>query len=354
MYLFVTLCLCLQIVVSLADIYTDTFACVYNASGGPFWKVKTNWLQTATICNWYGITCTGNITSVAVDLKSNNLVGLLPDIVACLDSAVPTLRLTSLSLSSNKISSYIPSFERHAFLTKLSLQINSLKGTLEGVNFGPTISSLQIWSNALSGNVPNDVITSHTRLTTFYAYNNFFTGTEQLIDNAKPPVFLSPIFFLSGNLPNFSLPNIQKISFANCFFSGSIPPLPSTLTSLYLYSNLLSGPFPTISDCPDLNTLSLYGNKLSGNIKSFSKSQKLQKLDVFQNQLNGSIPDVMPLFALQVFNVYQNLLQGPIPNFVRKDWNTVSYTSTHVNTRKHTRTHTYTHLHIHTLIYYSG
>lgn len=34
---------------------------LYNSTDGPNWTNNTDWLQTNTPCNWYGVACTGQM-----------------------------------------------------------------------------------------------------------------------------------------------------------------------------------------------------------------------------------------------------------------------------------------------------
>lgn len=71
---------------------------LYDLTSGDMWANNTNWLvhnDTITLCDWYGITCSGKWVQ-KIDLSSNGLGGPLPDKW----ERVPYLE--SLDLSSNK------------------------------------------------------------------------------------------------------------------------------------------------------------------------------------------------------------------------------------------------------------
>jgi hypothetical protein len=54
---------------------------LYQLTSGEMWANNTNWLvhnDNVTLCNWYGITCSGKWVQ-EIDLSSNGLGGPLPD-----------------------------------------------------------------------------------------------------------------------------------------------------------------------------------------------------------------------------------------------------------------------------------
>src|SRR5687768_2547734 len=70
---------------------------IYESTGGPGWKVSTNWMSSVDPCSWYGVMC-GDITGpfsnvVQIQLYTNNLVGTFPFI------NMPYLSYLDLSLN---------------------------------------------------------------------------------------------------------------------------------------------------------------------------------------------------------------------------------------------------------------
>ena len=67
-----------------ADANSDQFEFLsefYNLTSGEMWLNNTNWLilnDNITICNWYGITCSGKWVE-KINLKDNGLGGPLPE-----------------------------------------------------------------------------------------------------------------------------------------------------------------------------------------------------------------------------------------------------------------------------------
>jgi hypothetical protein len=76
----------------------DFLSELYDLTSGSMWKNNTNWLvndNTTSICDWYGITCSGKWVE-KLDLNNNGLGGPLPNAWERL------LYLDSIDLSSNK------------------------------------------------------------------------------------------------------------------------------------------------------------------------------------------------------------------------------------------------------------
>jgi len=97
----------------------DSLALValYNATGGPGWTTKTNWL-TGPVTTWAGVTFTnGSLTSV--NLPNNNIVGKVPEDFA------NHIKVQTINLSNNKITS-IPDLTSLPFVTSVNVSANAL------------------------------------------------------------------------------------------------------------------------------------------------------------------------------------------------------------------------------------
>ena len=100
-FFFITLCLIVVLVFGELDANDDQYAFLtelYDLTSGEMWMNNTNWLRrddNITLCNWYGITCSGKWVE-KIDLSGNGLGGPLPDKWERLPY------LDSVDLSSNK------------------------------------------------------------------------------------------------------------------------------------------------------------------------------------------------------------------------------------------------------------
>ena len=123
---------------------------------------------------------------------------------------------------------------------------------------------------------------------------------------------------LSGPLPAAlgSLTSLTTLDLSDNQLSGTIPDLSSltSLTTLNLRDNQLSGTIPDLSTLTQLQTLNLSANQLSGTIPDLSTLTQLQTLNLRDNQLSGTIPDLSTLTQLQTLNLSDNRLSGTIPD----------------------------------------
>ncbi|MBN8682183.1 MAG: leucine-rich repeat domain-containing protein [Chitinophagales bacterium] len=296
---------------------------LYNATGGPGWTNKTNWLVPGQpISSWYGVQVNGDGCVITISLSDNQLSGSIPNFSLPnlqylwlnsnqLSGSVPDFslpNLQSLSLSNNQLSGSIPNFSLPN-LQELWLSDNQLNGLIPNFNL-PNLRELWLSDNQLSGSIPNFSLPSLQSLN--LAYNDL-TG---LIPNFSLPSLRSLYLAynqLSGSIPNFNLPNLQLINFTSNQLSGSIPNFSLlNLQRLYLTSNQLSGSIP-IFNLPNLQHLWLNNNQLGGSIPNFNLP-KLIELRLEINQLSGPIPN-FSLPNLQELSLSYNQLSGSIPNF---------------------------------------
>ena len=91
----------------------------------------------------------------------------------------------------------------------------------------------------------------------------------------------------------------------------------TSLDSLDLSNNRLSGPIPDLSAITRLATLILSGNQLSGPIPDLSAGTSLGTLNLSDNQLRGTIPAWLGRHTdLQILSLRGNRLTGTIPEAV--------------------------------------
>ncbi len=107
------------------DVTTDAFVCFFEQTGGVSWKTKTNWTTTPSICNWFGLACSG--TDITINLNDNNLVGNLTKALECL-SPVREFNVTQLSLAENFFSGTMPVFKEPLFVNIEKLEIYNRYG----------------------------------------------------------------------------------------------------------------------------------------------------------------------------------------------------------------------------------
>lgn len=132
---------------------------IYYSWGGPNWSIKTNWLSSKPLSEWYGVSTdeAGEVT--ALDLSGVGLVGQVPPALSSLNS------LTSIGLSNNPdLSGTLPEtiFNSFEYLESLQLQNCGFYGQIpeNWGNLPATCSTLLLYGNELMGDVPVSV-TSH-------------------------------------------------------------------------------------------------------------------------------------------------------------------------------------------------
>ena len=129
----------------------EVFAAFYEATGGPGWTSKANWLTDAPVSSWFGVIVEDSLVT-ALELPGNGLSGTVPPAVGdfvdlqrldlagnALTSGLPAdlgslTELEALDLSSNRFSGPVPrELGGLGALERLDLSDNELERALPGV-----------------------------------------------------------------------------------------------------------------------------------------------------------------------------------------------------------------------------
>lgn len=306
----------------------------YNATDGANWNTRTNWLSSAALDTWYGVTTDGDGRVMEIVLEGNDLNGILPAELGDLD------KLKRLTLTDNRLSGEIPvELYNLTELTTLELGLNELSGTIPAeIGNLTNLLFLTLHDNEISGTLPAE-IGALDKLVSLYVGSNQLTGPIpseisglvsllgfDFVGNDLSGTFpmelttLSSLTFLRLTLTNLEgeipaeiglLTNLQQLELANNNLEGGIPLEMGNLTkmiSLSLHYNGLSGEIPVeITNLSDLQILSLNRNQLSGSLPAgFSNLSKLTTLFLEENLLS-SLPDLSGL-GLTSFEVQDNSL----------------------------------------------
>jgi hypothetical protein len=308
---------------TLGVFYYSTFAQpnkYYNkdndASNTPGWTSSVNWISGVTECDWEGISCSEDASSVVgILLREHSLTGTLPLELAFLQS------LTTLDITTNFVyiegdasvtpfshlgnmqtllveDNYVvsvngipPSIGAMTQLQKISMSYNILQGTIDGSIFSnlSKLTHLEVESNYLEGDIPSQI--------------------SQLPDLAY--------IYLRRNLLTINLPTL--LSYGN---------LPS-IFALWLDGNTVQGSIPTSigENHPDLASLSITNTTLGGPIPTeMGLLSNLQRLWLYENALTGQVPtEIGALSKLEVFEVYDNNLVGQMPSQLCSRIQTATY-----------------------------
>lgn len=291
---------------------------LYDATGGPNWTNRVNWLTDAPLDDWHGVETDAEGRVTHLNLERNNLSGSIPAVLGRLTE------LTTLRLGSNRLTGRIPAeLAQLTGLTELDLSVNALTGRIAPelgslaalrrlileVNqlVGPIppelgqladLTHLHLNDNVLAGSIPRE-ISKLSRLETLRLTRNDLTGRI-------PPEF--------GRLQRLTL-----LALGNNRLSGSIPPelgQAARLRQIWLWENRLTGPIPPeLGGLINLSGLRLETNYLTGPIPpSLGELVGLQYLTLSENNLTGPIPGELGQLAdLRELYLDSNNLTGPVP-----------------------------------------
>ncbi|KAG6431886.1 hypothetical protein SASPL_103457 [Salvia splendens] len=172
-----------------------------------------------------------------LDLSFNQLSGSIPFSVGALPS------LSNVILCHNRLGGSVPRFTSRA-LTRLDLKHNDLSGSLSPAGLPPSLQYLSLSWNRMSGPVDR-ALYGLNRLSYVDLSSNRFTGC------IPGHVFSFPISNLQLQRNDFSGPvqpldqvRIPTVDLSFNRLSGGISPLLSTVQSLYLNNNRLTGEVP--------------------------------------------------------------------------------------------------------------
>ncbi len=226
--LFITSFLFLKSTIADAQVnMQDSLALValYNSTDGTHWIDHTNWLTSAPVGSWSGIT-ENNYRVRGINRVGNNLKGTLPIELGNLT------QLKYLFLENNKISGSIPSsIGKCTKLYDLVLGTNQLSGHIPS-ELGNLIglSELVLQNNQLTGSIPSS-LGNLTSLFSLILDHNKLTGTiPSALDN------LTELNELLLQNNKFTFAGMEKIATAFPFATYA----PQTTIPLHKNGNVLS------------------------------------------------------------------------------------------------------------------
>ena len=256
----------------------DILAAIYEATNGPKWLNKDNWLTDAPLGDWYGVNTDSDGQVVGLDLAYNFLQGQIPPEIGGL-SSLDYLRLGG----SYALTGPLP----EELFDLPELRILNLWGFNVGGRLPPEIvrltqlEGLYLSSAGLGGPLPAEI----AQLTNLRWLNLSY---NDLIGSIPPEL---------GKLTK-----LERLELRYNEFTGEIPAQVGELTNLRwlrLDNNRLAGTIPEeLGNLANLQTLALHSNDLEGAIPvEFGALTELESLWVALNPgLSGSLPD--PLTAL--------------------------------------------------------
>lgn len=195
----------------------------------------------------------------------NRLSGAIPDLTA-------NIELQVLLLEDNDLSGEIPSLRTLGNLLYMDVSRNALSGPLPLDNSNGALGCFIASDNALSGAVPS--IASYPYLRRFKVNDNQLSGELESLNTAQSTQYLEKLY-VNGNMMTGSIPKIrgdqifqQDLRFDDNKFAGELPNFPSTVVSLSVERNLLSGVIPSFDALTGLRKLRIGYNGFSGSLPS--------------------------------------------------------------------------------------
>ncbi len=320
---------------------------LHQATDGPNWTFRDNWVSDEPLSSWYGVTMDSDGSVTEIRLSGDVLNGSIPDLgglekLTVLDlntnqltGTIPALgtltNLTTLDLSDNQLTGMIPALDTLTNLTTLDLSDNQLTGTIPALGTLTNLTTLHLDSNGLTG--PISDLSALTNLASLDLSGNDLC----LTDGTDLTVLISAV---ATHLQNLDLPSCsayyeraalvalyQATDGAGWSSSGNwITDEPvstwhgvtvdnnGNVTELRLPSNMMDGSIPDLSRLKKLKVLDLNTNPLNGQIPDLSSLTDLTTLDLSLNLLDGSIPELSTLTNLTTLNLSSNDLTGEIPD----------------------------------------
>ena len=197
----------------------DSLALVdfYNSTNGANWTNRTNWLTSAPVSTWKGITLDNGGRVSQINLYINNLTGTLPYSMGELTN------LTSISLHINAIGGNIPaSIGKLTNLIALDLGENEFTGTIpDSLASLTNLTQLDLDGNQLTGSIPSWIGNFTGLQDIWLQYNSFSDSIPSSIGNLTALQYLvlqnnqlsGPIPASFGNLNNLQGLFLQNNNF---------------------------------------------------------------------------------------------------------------------------------------------
>ncbi|XP_038683539.1 putative receptor-like protein kinase At3g47110 [Tripterygium wilfordii] len=258
------------------------------------------WSSSTPMCQWVGISCSARHG-----------------------------RVTALNLSNMTLQGTIsPHLGNLSFLISLNISINNFHGPLpKELGKLPRLKRIIVNNNSFSGIIHHSLF-NMSKLEIMDLSYNLIEGGIPFERGQLPSLKVLSVEGnkLSGSLPDDmykSLPRLEKFSFANNTFVGSIPSSIGNLTKLkelYLSFNYLRGDIlQELGNLIELEIVDMRNMGVGGPIPFFIfNTSSLRKTNLFRNHLVGSLPvDIchhIPL--LQSLYLGDNKLTGGIPKSI--------------------------------------
>jgi hypothetical protein len=277
----------------------EALVTLYENSSSSGWSDRTNWLLTATPCEWYGVTCRdGHVTMLS--LSNNDLTGSLPADIGQLTE------LEILDLSGNNLSGHLPA------------EIGNMR----------QLRWLYLNDNPLSGAIPLNLM-DLDNLEILWLYN---TNMCEPTDRSFNGWLTRMEDFQRSNVTCSTIATTASVNIApetefNCDDVTEIPKMEcETLVMLYnetggsswgkntnwLQNNTPCNWHGVTCEAGHVTQLALANNGLTGKLPAeLSNLTNLTSLDLSNNSLEGPIPGALVKLPLTNVNLENTKLCKP-------------------------------------------
>ncbi|XP_039173755.1 receptor-like protein EIX2 [Eucalyptus grandis] len=256
-----------------------------------------------------------------LDISSNKLI------LNMSSAWVPPFQIRQIDLSDCKVGPEFPKWlQTQRNITELWMSNASISGDICDwlYDIFSNIEVLDISSNMLRGQVPQDIGDKMPQLTELRLEGNNLTGgiPNSLCKlNRLYGISLSKNQ-LSGKLPRCwgASQELAYLFFGDNKLNGQIPKSLChlrSLSALSLHRNAFTGGIPNcLSNLPTMIVLDLSDNEFTGRLPLFRpQSPFLSVINLEKNRFVGGIPSqYCQLKYLQFLSLAQNYISGPIPN----------------------------------------
>jgi hypothetical protein len=318
-----------------------------DLSGNPINSTLPDWSPMTSLATFLGSSCgiVGPLPlwgSESSPMSSLHTISIANNFI---NESIPVSwglmpRLATLDASTSSIVGQLPLTWSSTSLTSLSLQGNSLSGSLTGLTFnssgfvaldlssnriGPSCSfivpvalrTLLLNDNLCVG--PHPSWATATILTTVDLAGNTFTGSLASIPSARLQTLrVDRGNRFTGPLPSWtSATALTEVAASNNQFSGTLPAFSSSArpTTLLFAANNLSGTFPPGAVLSSLQFLDLSANSFTGPLPLLNAATALRQLNVSLNNFTGPLALAASLPSLTLLDVACNSLSGTLPSW---------------------------------------
>ena len=261
---------------------------LYNATGGPDWTRRDNWLSDKPLDDWYGITTDEFGHVLAINLSENNLTGSLPEELGDL------FDLVSLQLQRNELTGSIPAeLGNLTSLGALQLNDNNLTGGLpEELSGARDLVALWIANNDIGGLVPRTWLRFGLLFLDISGNGNLcMPGTWRFVEWRQEMLTFDGSWCHARDID--VLTGLHEAMDGDSW----------TVSEGWLQDLVLDTWFGVTTDSlGKVVRLRLPGNGLSGELpEEVAELENLTRLDIGGNDLTGQLPKALMDLALEEF-----------------------------------------------------